>query len=521
MKFERSCGVLLHITSLPGRFGTGTLGPEAWEAAAQLHAGGQSYWQVLPIGPVMTALGSSPYSSPSTFAGNPLLISLELLEGRSWFSARLDGRDFPAGDFCDFAAAEAFKMPLLRQACDAFFHSAAPAEREEFAAFCSRASFWLDDYALFAALAEHFGTNRWLDWDDAVARRDPQAVAAWRDRLRDAVRFQTFLQFLFFRQWQALKDRCAGLGIGIIGDIPIYVNFDSADTWAHPDIFQLDAETRRPLAVSGVPPDYFSATGQLWGNPLYRWLAPDKKLCGPTLAWWARRLRHLSRLFDVTRIDHFRGFESYWSVPAGQATAERGEWKKGPGLPFFKHLRQELGSLPLIAEDLGIITPAVTRLRKALRMPGMKILQFAFDGSPDNPYLPHTYTDPNCVVYTGTHDNNTTNGWFYGPETGEAMRRRILDYLGVDATHDFHRHAIRLAYGSVADLAVIPAQDILGFGAELRMNTPGTARGNWRWKLLPGRLTDEAMAGLRSLAGLYGRLPRSPGEDGPQEDGGP
>ena len=507
MKFERSCGVLLHITSLPGRFGTGTLGPEAYEFARLLAAGGQSYWQVLPIGPVMSALGCSPYSSPSTFAGNPLFISLEMLRERCWFP-QINLPSFPDSDFCDFAAAENFKLPLLHKASESFFLKASPAELDGFASFCAESSSWLDDYALFAALADHFGTNSWLSWDKDLAHRNPQALQAWKDRLKDSVRFHSFLQYLFLGQWLELKAYCAGLGIKIIGDIPIYVNFDSADTWAHPDIFQLN-ESFEPEAVAGVPPDYFSTTGQLWGNPLYRWFDADRKLFDPTVAWWTCRLRHLCRLFDVTRIDHFRAFESYWAVPAHEKTAVRGVWKKGPGAPFFKHLKAELGDLPLIAEDLGIITPAVTRLRKSLKMPGMKILQFAFDGSATNPYLPHNYTDPNCVVYTGTHDNNTTNGWFYGPETGEAMRQQILEYMGINTRQDFHLHAIRLAYGSVADLAIIPAQDILGFGEKLRMNTPGTTQSNWRWKLLQGRLNIDVMLQLRRLALLYGRLPHA------------
>ena len=512
MRFERSCGVLLHITSLPGRFGTGTLGPEAYRFAELLHAGGQSYWQVLPIGPVIAAFGSSPYSSPSTFAGNPLFISLEKLQLRSWFNASLDGRDFADADFCDFDTAAAFKLPLLRDACRSFFQSAPQDEMSGFAAFCADSASWLGDYSLFAALADHFGTNSWRTWDTGIARRDPQAIAAWRKRLQESVRFQAFLQYLFFEQWGELKNFCASLGIKIIGDIPIYVNFDSADVWANRGIFQLNDQTLAPESVAGVPPDYFSATGQLWGNPLYRWFESDKKLFEPALDWWTGRLRHLCRLFDVTRIDHFRGFESYWAVPSQETTAVKGVWEKGPGAPLFKHLERELGALPLIAEDLGIITAAVTRLRKGLKMPGMKILQFAFDGSADNPYLPHNYTDPNCVVYTGTHDNNTTNGWFYGPETSNAMRRQIMAYIGIDSLKDFHRHAIRLAYGSVADLAIIPAQDVLGFGEKLRMNTPGTMQGNWGWKLLPARLNDEVLEQLRRLAGVYGRLPRSPAD---------
>ena len=518
MKFERSCGVLLHISSLPGRWGTGTLGPEAYEFAELLHAGGQSYWQVLPIGPVAAALGYSPYASTSTFAGNPLFISLEKLRKESWFTGDIDTAVFPDSDFCDFDAAALHKLPLLRSACESFFLHAAPDELDNFKAFCAEATCWLDDYGLFAALADHFGTNHWLSWDTDIARRQPRAIESWRTRLGPSVRFHCFLQYLFFKQWAELKNFCASLGIKIIGDIPIYVTFDSADAWAHTAIFQLDDRTLLPDAVAGVPPDYFSATGQRWGNPLYRWHGPDKKLFEPTIAWWAKRLRHLRRLVDVIRIDHFRGFESYWAIPASEPTAVKGSWLKGPGAAFFKRLAAEFGELPLIAEDLGIITPAVTRLRKSLQLPGMKILQFAFDGSISNPYLPHNYTDPNCVVYTGTHDNTTTNGWFYGPETGDSTRRHIIDYMGAESAAQFHWRAIRLAYCSVAGLAILPAQDILGFGEKLRMNTPGTTQGNWRWKLMPGSLTTAVMEQLKHLAGMFGRLPEKPASTNPQEE---
>jgi 4-alpha-glucanotransferase len=510
VKFERSCGVLLHISSLPGRYGTGTLGPEAYEFAELLHEGGQSYWQVLPIGPVAAALGYSPYASTSTFAGNPLFISLEKFRKSSWFKGFSDTAGFPDSDFCDFDAAWQYKLPLLRAACESFFLNAAQDELDDFAAFCAEAACWLDDYALFAALADHFGTNHWPLWDEDIARRQTRAIERWRTKLGPSVRFHSFMQHLFFKQWDELKNYCTGLGIKIIGDIPIYVTFDSADAWAHTEVFQLDERTLLPEAVAGVPPDYFSETGQRWGNPLYRWHGPDKKLFEPAIAWWIERLRHLCRLFDVTRIDHFRGFESYWAIPPQEKTAVKGSWEKGPGALFFKRIRDELGELSLIAEDLGVITPAVAKLRESLKLPGMKILQFAFDGSSNNLYLPHNYTDPNCVVYTGTHDNNTTNGWFYGTETGDRARRHILDYMGAESSADFHRRFIRIAYCSVADLAILPAQDIFGFGEHLRMNTPGTTQGNWLWKLMPGRLTGAVMEQLKHMASIYGRLPDKP-----------
>jgi len=507
MKIDRSCGVLLHITSLPGRYGIGTLGDEAFAFAGMLSRGGQSCWQILPIGPVSEAQGYSPYASTSTFAGNPFFISLEKLKQQPWFGKDTGGAGFPDDDFVDFGRVAAHKMPLLHRACELFFKRATRSEVELFEKFCADAAGWLDDYALFSALAGHFKTNHWHTWPKDISHRSSDALAAWRKKLKSSIRFHCFLQHVFFQQWSALKEHCAGLGIKLIGDIPIYITLDGADAWANPDIFQLDARTRMPRAVAGVPPDYFSKTGQRWGNPLYRWYDENKKLNQRTLSWWATRIGHLMRLVDIMRIDHFRGFESYWSVPAKEKTAMNGTWVKGPGVEFFHRLREQLGELPLIAEDLGDITPAVIRLRQELGFPGMKILQFAFDFKNKNPYLPHTYTDPNCIVYTGTHDNNTTNGWFYSDEIDDGTRHYIMDYMGSDRFSDFHWQLIRLAYGSAADLAMIPGQDLLGYGGELRMNLPGTAEHNWRWRLRANVITGELMDRLRHLAHLYDRIP--------------
>lgn len=507
MNLERSCGILLHITSLPGKYGIGTLGEEAFQFADLLSRGGQGYWQILPFGPVSPVLGYSPYASPSTFAGNPLFINLELLKKNSWITNDIETKDFQDADFIDFDRVLKHKQSLLRLAADDFFKKAQDDETKKYEKFCEHASFWLEDYALFTALAEHFNTNCWTSWDTAIALRKPAAITKWETELQSSIRLHKFMQYIFFSQWGALKTYCNSSGIKIIGDLPIYVTFDGADVWAHPEIFQLDQKKLKLTSVAGVPPDYFSNTGQLWGNPLYQWKNDKKILNEKTLCWWLQRIRHLRELVDVIRIDHFRGFESYWAVPAAEATAVHGKWRKGPGREFFKKLQKELGDLPFIAEDLGLITPEVIKLRKSLGLPGMKILQFAFDHNNKNAYLPHTYTDPNFVIYTGTHDNNTTNGWFYGTEIDERTRQYVMDYIGIERFNDFHWHLIRLAYSSVANLVIVPAQDILGYGSEFRMNIPGTSTNNWQWKLKRNAFTEDLILRLRRLAHLYNRIP--------------
>jgi len=507
MQTQRSCGILLHISSLPGQHGIGTMGQEAFHVADLLALGGQTYWQVLPLHPVTAAFGYSPYACLSAFAGNPLLISLMQLKKQSWCDVSLDENDFPDEDFVDYDRVAADTEAMLSAVADCFLKKAPASEKKRFEAFCKRESFWLEDFALFAACAEQFKTQCWLSWESSLALRKPEAIAHWAIALQSRVHIHKCIQYFFFSQWKEFKKYCNSKGLRIIGDLPIYVPLDSADAWAHPEIFQLDPHTRKPTFVAGVPPDYFSKTGQLWGNPLYQWRTPDKHLCEETLRWWVHRMRHALTLADVVRIDHFRGFQAYWAVPAGETTAVRGKWRKGPGAEFFKRLHEELGDMPVIAEDLGHITPDVVNLRTQLAFPGMKVLQFAFDHNNKNPYLPHTYTDPHCVVYTGTHDNNTTNGWFYGAETDDATRRYAMEYIGTDRFSDFHWHLIRLAYQSVALVVIIPAQDLLGYGAEFRMNTPGTVTGNWRWKLKRGALTEELMMRLRRLAHLYDRIP--------------
>ena len=507
MRLERSSGVLLHITSLPGKHGTGTLGPEAREFAGQLKKAGMKYWQILPIGPVAAAFDFCPYASPSTFAGNPLFISLEDLAGEPWCSLDIPPYKNDNDHFVDFYSVLKHKMPLLHRAYDQF--QAAPEKyHRDYLSFCSDSAWWLDDFSLYATLAKQFDTLDWTAWDHDIALREPAALKKWNEKLAPWVDYNKFLQYIFFTQWAAFKKECNDQGISLIGDIPIYITMDGADSWSHRDMLQLDPETGRPHAVSGVPPDYFSATGQRWGNPLYQWTDEQGGLHEATYQWWKKRIQHLHRYIDIIRIDHFRGFEAYWSIPTDEETAIRGAWVKGPDIAFFNRLRSDVSELPLIAEDLGVITPEVEKLRDDLGLPGMKILQFAFDFNNKNYYLPHCYEDSNYIVYTGTHDNNTTNGWFYGSEISDETRKYVLEYLGADDDRDFHWKLIRQAYRSVAKLVIFPAQDLLGYGAEFRMNTPGTSTGNWRWKLSPGAITDEIIEKLNRMGHIYNRNPR-------------
>jgi 4-alpha-glucanotransferase len=509
LNIKRSSGLLLHITALPGKYGCGTLGREAAAFTDFLLASGQSYWQVLPLGPVCSHWHFSPYSSPSAFAGNELLIDPEKMQARDWLTpAELrESEDGQENDFADLIKTARQKTILLAKAASLFNSRQNPGEKIEFERFRNDQQEWLDDYSLFRALADHFNTFQWTAWPADIARRQPAAIDYWRQKLAAPIFFWQFGQFVFFKQWLELKGYANQRGLQIIGDIPFYVNFESADAWSHPEIFQLDQDSGLPISVAGVPPDYFSPTGQRWGNPLYRWQDQQQKPKTATMHWWTARIGHLLKLVDVLRIDHFRGFDSYWAIPAEENTAINGRWQPGPGLAFFSELKDKLGNMPLIAEDLGEITPAVEALRERLVLPGMKILQFAFDGQSDNPYLPHNYTSTNCLVYTGTHDNNTSNGWFYGQETSTQTKQYILDYLNLTQRDEFHWQFIRLAMQSIARLAVFPVQDILGYGERFRMNTPGHGAGNWNWKLTPGALTPEIGQRLRQLTRIYNRLP--------------
>ena len=503
----RRSGILLHPTSLPGRYGIGELGAEAHRFADFLAGAGQRLWQVLPLGP--TGYGDSPYQCFSAFAGNPLLVSLDALVDDGWLDAAdlAGAADFPR-DSVDYDAVAAFKLPLLDRAFRRFEAEASPQDRAAFEAFRAANAAWLDDYALFMAVKEAHGGAEWTEWDEDIARREPEALARWRDRQKDAVRAREFGQHLFFSQWQRLKDHCRERDVALMGDIPIFVASDSADVWSHPELFQLELDGT-PSFVAGVPPDYFSATGQLWGNPLYRWDA----MARTGYAWWIERFRAALRLVDLVRLDHFRGFEAYWEIPAGEKTAVLGRWVKGPGAALFEALREALGDLPIVAENLGVITPEVEALRERFGFPGMAVLQFAFGRDPEAAqFQPHNYPR-NRVVYTGTHDNDTTAGWWTSSGEGDSTRsgeevrdehERALAYLDAEG-RQIHWAFIRAALASVADTAIVPLQDVLGLGNEARMNLPASASGNWRWRFAEGALTDEVRDRLRRLADLYGR----------------
>ena len=492
MKFERASGVLLHPTSLPGPYGIGEIGPEAQRFADFLQATGQHLWQILPLGP--TSYGDSPYQSPSTFAGNPLWISFDLLM-RDKLLAKSQLKNFPAfpADKVDFGPVIQARFDVLKKVCATFAEKAAPELQAEFADFCAHNAYWLDDYALFSALKDAHGGVPWTQWEPELGRRDPAALAAARARYANEIRDVHVVQFLFEHQWKRLRAYCAERRIKFVGDIPIFVAHDSADVWAHPHLFFLKPDGQ-PSVVAGVPPDYFSATGQLWGNPLYNWEAHKAQ----DYDWWMARLRRIFELVDVVRIDHFRGFEAFWEIPGGETTAINGKWVKGPDQHLFEVLLRRMGPLPIIAEDLGVITPPVEALRDRFEFPGMRILQFAF-GNDDRAaeFRPESYP-AHCCVYTGTHDNDTTVGWFRseaGPgstRTAEeiaAERKMILDYLRTDG-REIHWDLINLGSRSNANTFVVPLQDLLGLGSEARMNTPGVAGGNWQWRFQWAQLTD-------------------------------
>jgi 4-alpha-glucanotransferase len=492
----RSAGILLHPTSLPGPFGIGDLGPTAHAWVDALVQARQSWWQILPLGP--TGYGDSPYQCFSAFAGNPYLISPEALVRDGLLKAAdLAGASFPA-DRVEYETVIPFKMRLVRRAWENFQAGAAAPLQPLFQAFGVEQASWLTDFALFMALKEAHGDVSWLQWPEELILRRPGALRNVRRELQDHIGLHQFGQFLFFRQWRALKKYANDRGIKLIGDIPIFVSSDSADVWANPELFLLD-QGRRPSFVAGVPPDYFSATGQLWGNPLYNWQA----LKDTGYAWWVARLRSTLEQVDLVRLDHFRGFEAYWEIPAGNLTAEHGRWVPGPGADLFETLKTELGRLPLIAEDLGIITPAVEALRLHFDLPGMRILQFAFGGAFEERFLPHNHV-PNTVVYTGTHDNDTTVGWYAGLSEREL---RFLHRYVPGASEDVAWSLIRVAWGSVADHALAPLQDVLRLGTEARMNLPGRPWGNWRWRFTDKMLTGALLERLADLTDVYARIP--------------
>jgi 4-alpha-glucanotransferase len=509
MKFPRASGILLHLTSLPSRFGIGDFGPEAYRFVDFLHEAGQQIWQVLPLG--HTERGDSPYRCFSAFAGNPLLISPELLLQQGYLdeSDLTENPPFPE-DRVDFERVTAHKLPLLAKSYRRFKSSASHAEVAAFDEFCRKHVDWLEDYALFMAVKTANNSAVWADWEQGIALRQIDPLKQYKEKLAAEVEALQYAQFQFFRQWTALRRYCHDRQIRIMGDIPIYVAHDSADVWAHRDLFQLD-ETGHPTVVAGVPPDYFSATGQLWGNPIYQWDLEKEQV----FAWWIKRFQSIFELVDIVRLDHFRGFEAYWAVPASEKTAVHGCWVKAPGFALFETLQEVLGDLPIVAENLGVITPEVEEIRQRFGFPGMSVLQFAFGKDPQAPtFRPHNYPR-GIVAYTGTHDNDTTVGWWTGQGSAnstlslaevEQERAFLKKYLNTDG-QEIHWVLIRAIMASVANTGVIPLQDVLGEGSEARMNVPGQPAGNWRWRFKKGQLHAFHRERLRELATLYDRLP--------------
>jgi 4-alpha-glucanotransferase len=504
MEFQRSSGILLHVSSLPSYGGIGDMGPAAHEFVAFLATANQHVWQVLPLCP--TGYGNSPYASSSAFAGNPFLISLEYLSDWGWIAgeriAGLAGRGGPVA----FEEVEQRKLPLLYEAAGNFLDRGAKEEPfkkqwEQFEAFCRAEAHWLNDYALYAVLRAQYGTGAWTAWPEPVRRRDKTALDGVLREQGRALALEQVLQFAFAQQWNALRAAAAKEGIRVLGDVAIFVNMDSADVWTHPDIFELD-EKLQPVRVAGVPPDYFSATGQRWGNPLYRWdVLRERKF-----DWWIERMRRARQIYDIVRLDHFRGFEAYWAIPAEEETAENGEWVKAPGMELFRALERALGPLPLVAEDLGLITKEVDALRMAAGFPGMRVIQFGFSDKGAHIHLPHQYP-PATVAYTGTHDNDTTLGWW--ENASEQEQEAVTAYLGAMPLEDGKVSPvwplIRAVETSVAQLAILPAQDLFEARSEARMNTPAVANGNWSWRAPEGGWTAELAAKLAAVVEVTDR----------------
>lgn len=495
MRFPRSSGILLHPTSLPGPHGSGDFGADAHRFVDWLAEGGQRLWQMLPLGGI--GPGNSPYMSSSAFAGNVLMIDLVELHQRGW----LDGADVEplAGTQphrLDFSKVVPFRMERLARAAARFAAQASATERSEFEAFCDEQASWLDDYALFMTLADHFGWRDWSDWDAGLATREPVALRTATHAHASRIAFWKFCQWSFFRQWKRLKAHANERGVKIVGDAPIFIAYQSAEVWARPELFELD-ERGKPTVVAGVPPDFFSETGQRWGNPLYRWSAHAED----GYAWWIERVRRTLELVDIVRIDHFRGFAGFWEIPATEPTAIRGRWVPGPGAALFDALARELGSIPIIAEDLGVITPDVEALRKQFELPGMRILQFAFDSDSGNHFLSHNHAS-DTVVYTGTHDNDTTVGWW--DKVDERQRDHVRRYLRTEG-QEIHWELIRAACASVGDMAVHQMQDVLGLGGEARMNYPGKSEGYWEWRFSWDQVSPEQSQRLLELCQLFRR----------------
>jgi len=497
MSFPRATGILLHPISLPSPGGIGDLGPAAYELIDWLAEARQGLWQVLPLGP--PANGNSPYSSTSAFAGNPLLISLDRLAGKGWLdNSRISSVTREVGPI-DYAQVRAIKLPRLREAAQSFLQRASADARARFDGFCRENSWWLEDFVLYDSLRERYKRVSWHEWPSSIARREPGALESARNELADACCVQRIIQFFFWEQWRSIRLHCARKAIRVMGDIAIFVDYDSADVWANQELYRLKPDLS-PEVVSGVPPDAFSATGQRWGNPLYNWGAMRTR----GYDWWIKRLRWATQTCDYIRLDHFRGFAQFWEIPAQEPTAINGRWVDGPGDDLFNRVRDSLGGLPFFAEDLGYITPDVHALRDRHNIPGLAVLQFGFGDPGAHMYLPHRLT-PERVIYTGTHDNDTTLGWWKSTAT-ENERRAVESYCGKIAD-GINWAFIRLAQASVASLSVIPIQDVLGLGSEARLNTPSTHEGNYRWRMQPGSLTAALRDRLAELAEVCDRLP--------------
>jgi len=495
---NRASGILIHISSLPSVFGIGDIGSSARAFADFLGKTKQRYWQVLPLTPTCLDHGNSPYHSDSAFALNPLFIDpLDLVSAGWLLPVELADHETPPGDQVDYRTAAASKTALLNMALNRMKEENQP---EGYREFIAANGYWLEDYSLFKALKLHFAGRKWFEWPAELRDRHHEALDWARNEFTDIIRTVKLSQFLLSRQWLSLRNHCRDRGVRIIGDLPIYVVDDSADVWVHPELFNLDHE-KRPITVAGVPPDYFSETGQLWGNPVYRWEVM-KEL---DYQWWIQRIRYTTGLYDLIRVDHFRGFAAYWEIPAHEPNAVNGRWVQAPGWDFFNRITREFDHLPIIAEDLGLITDDVRELIRHFRFPGMKILQFAFgDDLPTNPYAPHNL-ERNCILYTGTHDNNTTKGW-YENEASAEIKKRLSLYIGEDLSADSAPRALtRLAMMSVANTVILPMQDLLGLGAEARMNKPGTQENNWKWRLPDGLLTPELADELLAMTEIYGR----------------
>lgn len=491
----RSSGILLPVASLPGKYGIGSFSKEAYKFVDDLKEAGQNYWQILPLGP--TGYGDSPYQSFSTFAGNPYFIDLDtLIEEGLLKESEVNSYDWGSNkSYIDYEKIWLSRFKVLKIAFERF-----DADDKDYRAFTEDNSFWLDDYALYMAVKNSFGGVSFIEWDEDIRKRNSKAIEKYKEELKEEIEFYKFQQFKFNEQWNKLKAYANKNGIKIIGDIPIYVAFDSADTWANPELFQFDEEGL-PTGVAGCPPDAFSATGQLWGNPLYKWDYHKTT----DYEWWIKRIKNCYKLYDVLRIDHFRGFDEYYNIPYGDSTAEFGKWEKGPGIELFKAIKKELGEIDIIAEDLGFLTESVLELVKETGYPGMKVLEFAFDSREESDYLPHNYTN-NSVVYTGTHDNNTLKGWFN--ELTKEDKAFVFKYLDKKKLKKktLHWDFIRLAMGSVSNLCVIPVQDYLGLGAEARINTPSTLGNNWKWRMSEGTLSKELLDRIYKITKLYSRL---------------